>query len=60
MPRHIRKLAVYYTIATICLIACAAGMLTGFHHIAVYVGMGLVFLMTCGFFYATLHLQKMQ
>ncbi|MBO5753241.1 MAG: hypothetical protein J6S69_06045 [Proteobacteria bacterium] len=60
MPQHVKKLAIYYVIATLCMIGCAIGMLTSYHHIAIIAGMALVFMMTCGFFYATLHLQKMQ
>lgn len=58
MHRHISNLAVFLIIATVLFVACAVGMLTEFHRIAVICGMLLVFVMTCGFFYATLHLQK--
>ncbi|MBR4986065.1 MAG: hypothetical protein IKY83_10040 [Proteobacteria bacterium] len=58
MHHHISNLAVFLIIATVCFVACAVGMLTAYHHIAIAGGMVLVFVMTCGFFYATLHLQK--
>ena len=58
MHRHIGNLAVFLIIATVCFVACAVGMLTPYHNIAIICGMVLVFVMTCGFFYATLHLSK--
>ena len=60
MHHHVSKLAIFLVIATLCFVACAFGLTTPYHKLAVYAGMGLVFLMTCGFFYATLHLQKVQ
>ena len=57
---HTSKLAIILSICAILFLACAIGMTTDYSNIAVIAGIVLVLFMTCGFFYATLHLSKLQ
>ena len=58
MHHHTSKLAVVLILCAALFVACAVGITTSYSRIAVAAGMLLVFFMTCGFFYATLHLSK--
>ena len=58
MRHHISILAICLIVALLCFAACAFGLTTSFQNISVIVGMSLFFIMTVGFFYATLHLSK--
>ena len=60
MHHHISGLAICLSLATLCFIACALGMITPFWHLAVVVGTILVISLASGLFYATLHLQKVR
>ncbi|MBQ9395475.1 MAG: hypothetical protein IJU23_08155 [Proteobacteria bacterium] len=55
---HKHILAICLIISAILFVAISIGMVTEYSNIAIGFGMALVFLMTCGFFYATLHLSK--
>lgn len=58
MRHHFNVLFICLSIATLCFIACALGLLTSYQQFAVHCGMVLVGVLAIGLFYATLHLQK--
>ena len=55
---HISILAICLIAAFICFTICAFGLTTSYQNLSAIVGMCLFFIMTVGFFYATLHLSK--
>lgn len=57
---HTSKLALILSFCAIIFVVSAIGLVTEYSNIAVITGLMLVFFMTCGFFYATLHLSKLK
>ncbi|MBO4351162.1 MAG: hypothetical protein J6A01_09495 [Proteobacteria bacterium] len=55
---RLSNLGIFLLISFFCFVCCSVGVMAGFPNLAVALGMLLVLVMTCGFYYATLHLQK--
>lgn len=57
---RLSNLGIFLLVSFFCFVSCAIGIMAGYHSFFVALGMALVLVMTCGFFYATLHLQKVR
>ena len=57
---HHANLKICLAVCIFCFLLCAVGIVTPLSNFAVMMGTFLILVMTCGFFYATLHLQKIK